>query len=52
MSKGSKRSFGSLVREEREQRKIGLRELARQIGISPTYLSMIERGEFPGTGRR
>ena len=47
MSKGSKRTFGSLVREEREQRKIGLREMARRIGVSPTYLSMIERGEFP-----
>ena len=47
MSKGGKRTFGSLVRQEREQRKIGLREMARQIGVSPTYLSMIERGEFP-----
>jgi HTH-type transcriptional regulator, competence development regulator len=47
MSKRSKRTFGSLVRKEREQRKIGLREMARQIGVSPTYLSMIERGEFP-----
>ena len=35
------------MRQEREQRKIGLREMARQIGVSPTYLSMIERGEFP-----
>ena len=47
MSKGSKRTFGSLVRKEREPRKIGLREMARRIGVSPTYLSMIERGEFP-----
>ena len=47
MSKGSKGSFGSLVRKERKQRKIGLREMARRIGMSPTYLSMIERGEFP-----
>jgi HTH-type transcriptional regulator, competence development regulator len=47
MSKGGKRTFGALVREEREKRKIGLREMARRIGVSPTYLSMIERGEFP-----
>jgi HTH-type transcriptional regulator, competence development regulator len=46
MSKGRKQTFGSLVRQERERRKIGLREMARRIGMSPTYLSMIERGEF------
>lgn len=44
---GSKQGFGSLVRQERERRKIGLRDMARQIGVSPTYLSLIERGEFP-----
>lgn len=44
---GRKQGFGSLVRQERERRKIGLRDMARQIGVSPTYLSMIERGEFP-----
>jgi transcriptional regulator with XRE-family HTH domain len=38
--------FGALVRREREARKIGLRELAKKIGTSPTYLSMIERDEF------
>jgi transcriptional regulator with XRE-family HTH domain len=47
MPKSSKATFGSLVREERKLRKIGLREMARRIGVSPTYLSMIERGEFP-----
>jgi HTH-type transcriptional regulator, competence development regulator len=47
MSRGRKQTFGSLVRQERERLKIGLREMARRIGMSPTYLSMIERGKFP-----
>ena len=46
MTKRKKKTFGSLVREERELRKIGLREMARQIGVSPTYLSLVERDEF------
>ena len=47
MYKGRKQTFGALVRRERQQLKIGLREMARRIGVSPTYLSMIERDEFP-----
>ena len=47
MTKRKKKTFGSLVRQERERRKIGLREMARQIGVSPTYLSLVERDEFP-----
>jgi transcriptional regulator with XRE-family HTH domain len=39
-------SFGALVRREREAKGIGLREMAKMIGVSPTYLSKIERGEF------
>jgi HTH-type transcriptional regulator, competence development regulator len=38
--------FGALVRREREAKEIGLREMAKKIGVSPTYLSKIERGEF------
>ena len=41
-----KKSFGSLVRQKREAREIGLREMAQKIGVSPTYLSKIERGDF------
>ena len=40
------RTFGKLVRDERERRGIGLRQFARQVGMSPTYLSKVERGEF------
>ncbi len=39
--------FGSLVRRERELKEIGLREMAKMIGVSPTYLSKVEREEFP-----
>jgi transcriptional regulator with XRE-family HTH domain len=39
--------FGAFVRREREAREIGLREMAKKVGISPTYLSKFERDEFP-----
>jgi transcriptional regulator with XRE-family HTH domain len=41
-----RKSFGALVRQEREAKEIGLREMAKMIGVSPTYLSKIERDEF------
>jgi len=39
--------FGSFIRRKREARGIGLREMAKMIGVSPTYLSKVERDEFP-----
>jgi transcriptional regulator with XRE-family HTH domain len=39
--------FGALVRRERVAKEIGLREMAKTIGVSPTYLSKVERDEFP-----
>lgn len=39
--------FGAFVRREREAREIGWREMAKVIGVSPTYLSKVERDEFP-----
>ena len=39
--------FGAFIRREREGKEIGLREMAKMIGVSPTYLSKIERDEFP-----
>ena len=36
-----------LVRREREAKGLGLREMAKMIGVSPTYLSKVERDEFP-----
>jgi transcriptional regulator with XRE-family HTH domain len=46
-------SFGAFVRREREAREIGLREMAKMIGVSPTYLSKVERDEFapPAEGK-
>ena len=47
MSRGKEEKFGATVRREREKLEIGLREMAKMIGVSPTYLSKIERDEFP-----
>lgn len=38
--------FGEFVRRAREDKDIGLREMAKMIGVSPTYLSKVERDEF------
>ena len=41
-----KEKFGAFIRQKRQARKLGLREMAKMIGISPTYLSKCERDEF------
>ena len=38
------RSFGETIREMREAQTMGLRVAANHLGISPAYLSRIERG--------
>jgi transcriptional regulator with XRE-family HTH domain len=43
----SGKKFGALVRREREAKELRLREMAKMIGVSPTYLSKVERDEFP-----
>jgi transcriptional regulator with XRE-family HTH domain len=43
----SGKKFGALLRREREAKEIGLREMAKMIGVSPTYWSKVERGDFP-----
>jgi len=40
MAKG----FGEIIREMREAQNLGLRVAAERLGISPAYLSRIERG--------
>jgi hypothetical protein len=40
-------NFGAAVRRLREEREIGLRQFAKMIGVSATYLSKIEREELP-----
>jgi len=42
-----KKQFGAFIRRKREEKDLGLREMAKKIGISPTYLSKCERDEFP-----
>jgi transcriptional regulator with XRE-family HTH domain len=42
-----KEQFGAFIRRKREEKDLGLREMAKKIGISPTYLSKCERDEFP-----
>ena len=42
----SSKKFGAFIRRRREEREIGLREMAKLIGVSPTYLSKVERDEF------
>jgi len=43
---GREERFGAYVRREREAKEFGLREMAKMIGVSPTYLSKVERDEF------
>jgi transcriptional regulator with XRE-family HTH domain len=43
---GSREKFGAFIRGKREAKEIGLREMAKRIGVSPTYLSKVERDEF------
>ena len=43
----SEEKFGAFIRRQREAKEIGLREMAKMIEVSPTYLSKIERDEFP-----
>lgn len=45
MSKDDSR-FGATIRRLREEKKIGLRKFAQMVGMSPTYLSKVERDEF------
>ncbi len=44
-------AFGQRVRQHRETLQISMRRLASESGISPSYLSAIESGRNPATGR-
>jgi len=43
-----KSEFGKTLKEQREKKGYGLRELARRVGISPGYLSQLENGNALG----
>ncbi|KAF0817745.1 MULTISPECIES: helix-turn-helix domain-containing protein [unclassified Cytobacillus] len=38
--------IGQLVRQRRTEKNIGVRELAREIGVSPGYISQLEKGTY------
>lgn len=44
---GAYTTFGDYIREERTRAEKGLREAAKLLGISPSYLSRLEAGDFP-----
>jgi transcriptional regulator with XRE-family HTH domain len=39
--------FGRTVRKLREEKQISIAQLAKKVGMSPTYLAPIERDVFP-----
>ncbi|HRQ75557.1 MAG TPA: helix-turn-helix transcriptional regulator [Phycisphaerales bacterium] len=50
----TKQAFGTLLREKRLAKGYSLRKFAEMVGVSPTYLSLIEQGklEHPPTAER
>lgn len=46
MARSRKVSFGQYVRQLRTAKGITLREFARRLDVSPTYISQIEQGNF------
>lgn len=46
----TQKNFGATIRALREAQQISLRKFADKVGISPTYLSKIERDEFQPPG--
>ena len=46
---GKQEKFGGFIRREREAKGVKLREMARQIGVSATFLSKVETEDWkPG----
>ena len=46
MGPSKKETYGSVTRRKREALEIGLREFAKKLGVSPTYVSKVERDEM------
>ena len=47
MSRAKRETYGAFTRRVREQKEVGLREFARLLGVSATYVSQVERDELP-----
>lgn len=43
----NEQTFGTFIRNKRQQREISLRKFAEQVGISPVYLSNLENDRLP-----
>ena len=43
--------LGDMLRQRRDRLGLSMRETARRIGISPSYLVALEQGRNPSTGR-
>ena len=53
MAKKKQQSFGERLRERRIAKGIGLRAFAKDVGVSPTYLSQVEQSKVdPPTADR
>ena len=42
-----KKNFGSVLRATRVEKGFSLRKFAEKVGVSPTYLSLVETGQAP-----
>ncbi len=47
MARAKQETYGSATRARREELEIGLRAFAKKLGVSPTYISKVERDELP-----
>jgi transcriptional regulator with XRE-family HTH domain len=43
-------TFGGYIRQWREEHTVGLRRFAKDVGVSPTFVSKMERGLGPLPG--
>jgi transcriptional regulator with XRE-family HTH domain len=43
----SQKNFGSVLRATRVEKGFSLRKFAEKVGVSPTYLSLVETGQAP-----
>lgn len=47
----SRKGFGLVIRSLREERGISLKALSRKIGVNPSYVSRVENGIVPASGK-
>ena len=50
--KSQNQTFGQTIRALREKQQITLRKFANKVGMSPTYLSKVERDELAPPGEK